>query len=111
MPAVREINKALYPNLTHHLTGRYHTLADYREQITKWAKPGDTVVLLLLVSEKESVPADFRYLLPKPWSEMEADANRKGAARYDGESHGMHVIALVGKNEAELMDLTRMIRW
>ena len=42
---------------------------------------------------------------------MEAEANRKGAARFDGESRKMHVVALVGKSEADLTNLTRQIRW
>lgn len=50
-------------------------------------------------------------LLPEPWSEMEAEANRKGAVRYDGESREMQVIALVGTSGAELAELIRKIRW
>ena len=110
-PASRKINRALYPKLTHHLTGRYHSLADYREQFIKWARPGDTIVLLLLTGEGNQIPAEFQDLLPKSWTEMEAEANRKGAARYDGEIRQMHVIALIGKSDAELTSLIRKIRW
>jgi hypothetical protein len=39
----------LYPKLTHHLTGRSHSVKDYQEQFTKWTKTGDTLVLLLCV--------------------------------------------------------------
>ena len=49
----QRLGKILYPKLTHHLTGRYHSVADYREQFIKWARAGDTVVLLLLAGEKD----------------------------------------------------------
>jgi hypothetical protein len=110
-PAVRELGKILYPKLTHHLTGRDHSLENYREQFVKWARAGDTVVLLLLASEKQNVPAGYQDLLPKPWSEMKAEADREGAAQYNGTSRGLHVIALVGKNEAELTSLIRKVHW
>ena len=110
-PSQKALEKILFPNLTHHLTGRYHSLADYREQFIRWAKAGDTVVLLLLPGDKDSIPAEYRDLLPKSWSEMQAEANRKGAARFDGESRKMHVVALMGRNEGELTSLTRKTRW
>jgi hypothetical protein len=110
-PSQQSLGKILFPKLTHHLTGRYHSVADYREQLIKWAKAGDTVILLLLAGEKDRIPADYQDLLPKSWSEMEAEANRKGAARYDGQRRNMHVIALVGKNEPELTSLIRKIQW
>jgi hypothetical protein len=110
-PSLMALEKILYPKLTHHFTGRSHSLADYREQFIKWAKAGDTVVLLLLPGDKDSIPAEYRDLLPKPWSEMEAEANRKGAARFDGESRKMHVVVLVGKSDADLTALIRRTRW
>ena len=58
-PTARALGKILFPKLTHHLTGRGYSVANYREQITKWAKADDTVVLLLLAGEKESIPAEF----------------------------------------------------
>ena len=57
------------------------------------------------------MPEEFQYLLPKSWSEMEAEVNRKGTARYDCERRKMHVIALVGKSEVELTGLIRKIQW
>jgi hypothetical protein len=101
----------LYPKLTHHLTGRYHSVRDYQEQFTKWAKPGDTVVLLLLADDKDCVPKDFQDLMPKSWSELEAAATAKGAVRYDGESRQMHTVVLVAKSPDELTSLIRKIQW
>jgi hypothetical protein len=89
--------KTLYPQLTHHLTGRHHSLKDYEEQFTQRAKPGDTIVLLLLVNEKDLIPAEFQDLLPKSWPELVAEAGRQGAVRHDGESRQMHVVLLLGK--------------
>jgi hypothetical protein len=110
-PSQQALGKILFPKLTHHLTGRSHSVADYREQLIKWARAGDTVILLLLVGDKDRVPADFQDLLPKPWLQMEAEANRKGAVQYNGEHRNLHVIALVGKSEAELTGLIRKIAW
>ena len=59
-PSQQVLGKILFPKLTHHLTGRDHSLANYREQFTKWVNAGDTIVLLLLVGEKDQVPAEFR---------------------------------------------------
>jgi len=101
----------LYPKLTHHLTGRHHSVADYQEQFTKWAKRGDTIILLLFADEEDRVPADFQDLLPESWSELEAEATRKGAVRYDGESRGMRVVLLVATSPAEMTSLVRETSW
>lgn len=110
-PSMRALGEILFPKLTHHLTGRDHALPNYRELFTKWAKAGDTVVLLLLVGENEIIPADCRDLLPNPWPQMEAEANRKGAARFDADRRQLHVIALIAKSETELTRLIREIQW
>jgi hypothetical protein len=101
----------LYPKLTHHLTGRHHSAKDYQEQFAKWTKPGDTIILLLLANERNLIPAEFRDLLPKSWSEIEAEVTRKGAMKYDGESRRMHVVLLVANTPAELTSLAREIQW
>lgn len=101
----------LYPKLAHHLTGRHHSVEDYQEQFAKWTKPGDTVILLLLANEKDCIPAEFQNLLPKSWSELEAEVTGKGAVRYDGESRRMHVVLLVAESPAELTSLIRNIQW
>ena len=103
--------ETLYPKLTHHLTGRHHSAGDYQEQFTKWTKPGDTLVLLLLTNERDHIPAEFQGLLPKSWSDLEAEAKRKGAMRYDGESRKMHLVLLVARSPAELTRLIREIQW
>jgi hypothetical protein len=109
--AAHILNQALYPEFTHHFTGRSHSLKDYQEQFAKWAKPGDTVILLLLVNERDSIPAEFQDLLPKPWPEVEAEVTRSGAARFDGESRKMHVVLLVANSEAGLTNLVQKIQW
>jgi hypothetical protein len=105
------LQKTMFPTLTHHFTGRLHTAKDYREQFTKWTKPGDTVILLLLLDEKDRIPAEYRDLLPKSWPDMEAQAARNGAARFDGESRKVHVVILMAKTPAELASLTEKIQW
>jgi len=109
--SARVLFETLYPKLTHHLTGRHHSAGDYQEQFTKWTKPGDTLVLLLLTNERDHIPAEFQGLLPKSWSDLEAEAKRKGAMRYDGESRKMHLVLLVARSPAELTRLIREIQW
>ncbi|MGO9108668.1 MAG: transglutaminase-like domain-containing protein [Thermoguttaceae bacterium] len=103
--------ETLYPKLTHHLTGRHHSVGDYQEQFTKWTKPGDTLILLLLADEKDLVPEEFQDLLPKSWPEIEAEVNRKRAVRFDGQRRSMHVVLLVAKTPAELAGLARKSQW
>jgi len=110
-PSAGVLFDTLYPKLTHHLTGRHHSLGDYQEQFTKWTKPGDTLILLLLTAEKDRVPADFQDLLPNSWSDLAAEAEREGAVRYDGESRKMHLVLVVAKDPAQLTSLVRKIRW
>jgi hypothetical protein len=101
----------LYPKLTRHLTARPHTAEYYRTLFTEWAKPGQTLIVLLLTGEKDRIPAEYQDLLPKSYADLEAEADRKGAARYDGESRGLHVVLLVGKTPAELTSLVKEIQW
>jgi transglutaminase-like putative cysteine protease len=110
-PSARILADILVPKLTHHFTGRPHSLKDYQEQFTRWAKPGDTIVLLLLASQKDRVPAAFQDLLPKSWSKLEAEAVRNGAVIYNGESRKMHIVLLVAKGPAELTTLIRTTQW
>ena len=67
--------------------------------------------MLLLTDEKDQVPANLRSVLPKSWSELEAEVNRNGAARRDTEFQKMHVILLVAKSPVELTSLIHKIPW
>jgi beta-lactamase regulating signal transducer with metallopeptidase domain/transglutaminase-like putative cysteine protease len=110
-PAARLLGDILYPKLTHHFTGRNYSAKDYQQQFTDWAKPGDTVVFLCVADEQERIPAAFQDLLPKSWSQVEAELSRKGAVRYDADRRKMHVVLLAAKSPAELTSLMQKIQW
>lgn len=110
-PCWSPLNKKFYRKLTNHLTGRYHKTQDYDEQVNENANPGDTIILLFTVDEKEVMPEDFRDLLPKPWTEIEAEVSNQGAVKYESEARQMKIITLVAKDQAELTKLIEKISW
>ena len=109
--SVRLLAGMLYPKLTHHLTGRFHSVKDYQEQLSQSAKPGDTIILLLFEDERDRIPIEYQDLLPASWSEIETEVKSRGWARRDGESRGMHVILLMAKEPGELNRLIREAQW
>jgi hypothetical protein len=107
----RPLGKILYPKLTHHLTGRYHTSKDYEEQFTKFVKPGNTIILMFTMDEKDSIPEAFRDLLPKAWSEIELEVGKQGAVKYDSTARNLNIVTLVAKDSAELSKLVENTSW
>jgi hypothetical protein len=107
----RHLGKILYPKLTHHYTGRYHTAKDYEEQFSKNVKPGNTIILMFTVDEKTSVPEAFRDLLPKTWSEIELEVGQQGAVKYDSTARNLNIITLVAKDIGGLMKLVEKNSW
>jgi Transglutaminase-like superfamily len=107
----RPLSKILYPKLTHHLTGRYHTAKDYEEQFTKWVKPGNTIILMLTVDEKDFILEAFRDLLPKPWPDIEVEVGKQGAVKYDSTARNLNIITLMAKDSAELSKLVEKTDW
>jgi hypothetical protein len=105
------LNKILYPKLTHHLTGRYHVAKDYEEQLEDNANPGDTIILFFTVEEKDVVPEAYRDLLPKAWSEIEADVSQQGAVKYETDARKLKIVTLVAKNANELSKLIEKNSW
>jgi hypothetical protein len=106
-----QLFKILYPKLTHHLTGRNHALADYDEQLTENANPGDTVILLLTVDEKDALPEAFRDLLPKTWADIEAEVEKQGTVKYENTAREMKIVIFVAKNPEELAKMVEKNPW
>jgi hypothetical protein len=109
--SAKMLSEILYPKLTHHLTSRPHSAEYYQTLFTEWAKPDETLIVLLLAGEKDHIPAEYQDLLPKSWPDLEAETNRTGAVRYDGESRGLHIVLLVAKGPAELLGMVKKIQW
>jgi hypothetical protein len=109
--SVSRLSGILYPKLTHHYTGRLHASKDYEEQFSKYAQPGDTIILILAADEKEVIPEGFRDLLPKPWPEIEAEVGSQGAVKYEGTARKMSVVTLVAKTPADLRSLIEKTPW
>jgi hypothetical protein len=107
----RHFGKILYPKLTHHLTSRSLTSKDYEEQFTKYVKPGNTIVLMFTVDEKDSIPDAFMDFLPKPWSEIELEVGKQEAVKYDSTARNLSIITLVAKDSAELSKLVEKTAW
>jgi len=60
-----------------HLFGRDHVAAEYEKMLTKNAKPGDWIILLLALDDADGrVPKEHSDLLPLPWTEVEARLKR-----------------------------------
>ena len=107
----RHLGKIMYPKLTHQYTSRYFTSEDYEEKYAKGNKPGNTIILMLTVDEKDSVPEAFRDLLPKAWPEIEADVAKEGAVKYESTTRETNVITLVAKNIEGLSKLVEKTAW
>ncbi len=108
---VGDLGKIMFKKLTYHYTGRPHNPKDYEEQFTKFVKPGNTIILMLTVDEKDSIPEAFRDLLPKAWPEIEAEVGSQGAVKYDSTARNLNIITLVAKDSAELSKLVEKTSW
>jgi hypothetical protein len=108
---VSRLSKIMFRKFTNHYTGRYHTAKDYEEQFAKNIKPGHTVILMLTADEKDAIPESYRDLLPKAWPEIEEDAGKQGAVKYESTARDVNVVTFVGKDTGELSKLVDKNSW
>jgi hypothetical protein len=93
-----------------HCFGRSHAAADYREMLTKNAKPGDIVILLLSLDDSSArVPDEFSDLLPCPWSETESDLKEGKTVFKKAEAREMSVFLLAAPTAATLQEEFRRL--
>jgi hypothetical protein len=89
------------------LYARNHTTEDYRE-IIKRAQPGDTLVLLFALDHSDRmVPEEYRDLMPRPWSEIEATLKQGRCTELAGNGRGLMIVLLAAPSTAELEQLIR----
>jgi hypothetical protein len=86
--------RSLMESTGRHYFGRYHVANQYEEMLTKNAKPGDTIVLLLSLDDKGRVPETFSDLLPSPWTEIESRLKQGETVLVKGKARDMTVFLL-----------------
>jgi len=94
---------------TYNKTGRPHQ-KEYYDNIFNgvftW-KPGDVIVLLFSLDTKERIPEDYEDLLPKPWSEIDADLQEGNTVELKGKARDSNIILLVAPKRQQLQQLIR----
>jgi hypothetical protein len=93
-----------------HCFGRNHVAADYTEMLSKNAKPGDTVILLVSLDDsKGRVPDEFSDLLPSPWSETEGHLKEGKTIFKQTKAREMSVFLLAAPTAATLQEEFRRL--
>jgi hypothetical protein len=96
-------------------TGRPHVKAHYDDIFggifTK--KPGDVMVLIFSLDTQERIPHGYEDLLPKPWSEIEADLQGGKTVELKGKARDFNIILLAAPKRTQLQNLiqeTKLLR-
>lgn len=100
---------AIVKDSTLNKTGRPHE-KEYYDDIfggifTK--KIGDIIVLFFSLDTKERIPNGYEDLLPKPWSEIEADLQQGKTVEINGEARDLNIILLAAPKRTQLQKLIR----
>jgi hypothetical protein len=77
-----------------HFFGRNHIADHYKEMLTKNAKPGDTILLLLSLDDNSRVPEEFSDLMPLSWAEIESLLKQGHTVFRQGKARDMNVFLL-----------------
>jgi hypothetical protein len=94
---------------TYNRTGRPHK-KEYYDDIfggifTK--KAGDIIVLFFSLDTKERIPKGYEDLLPKPWSEIEANLEQGKTCELKGQARDLNIILLAAPKRQQLRRLIR----
>jgi hypothetical protein len=100
---------AIVKDSTFNKTGRPHKKEHYDDifegVFTK--KPGDIIVLFFSLDTKERIPQGYEDLLPKPWSEIEADLQQGNTVELKGKARDMNIIVFAAPKGAQLKKIIR----
>jgi hypothetical protein len=77
-----------------HFWGRDHVADQYQDMLTRNAKPGDTIILLLSLGSRGRVPDEFSDLLPLPWPQVESLLRQGQTVFRRGQARDMDVFLL-----------------
>jgi hypothetical protein len=94
---------------TYNKTGRPHQ-KEYYDNIFNGVftkKPGDMIVLLFSLDTKERIPESYEDLLPKPWTEIEADLQKGSTVELKGKARDSNIILLAAPKREQLKQLIR----
>ena len=92
-----------------HGFGRDHAADQYKEMLTKNAKPGDTVILLLSLDAPGRVPAEFSDLLPLSWSKVERLLKQGQTVFKQGKARDMDVFLVAAPTASTLREEFRRL--
>ena len=89
-------------------TGRYHNKKSYDEIFIDEIhnkKPGDILVLLFSLDSPDRIPTEYEDILPKPWTDIEADLKQGQTVELKGKARELNVILLAAPTGAQLRSL------
>jgi hypothetical protein len=101
--------EALMKSDKRHLFGRDHNAVQYKEMLTKNAKPGDTILLLLSQDDSRRVPQEFSDLMPLSWHEIAGLLNKKQTVFRQGKARDMNVFLLAAPTAESLRNEFRRL--
>jgi len=77
-----------------HLFQRNHSKDNYKGMLTKNAKPGDTIFLLLSLDDPDRVPEEFSDLMPLSWPEIESLLKQDHTVFKQGKARDMNIFLI-----------------
>ena len=80
------------------------------DKVLSWTRPGNVFVLMLALDKSPVVPAQYRDLLPLPWSEIESRVRKGESVEASGKARGLDVIVLATATSEQLETLVRQTR-
>lgn len=100
---------ALLKSANRHLFGRGHDASQYKEMLTKNAKPDDTILLLFSLDTPGRVPQEFSDLMPLSWRETESLLKQNRTVFRQGRARDMNVFLLAAPTAESLRNEFRRL--
>jgi hypothetical protein len=94
----------LYEIADRHLFGRPHRAEMYKDMLTRNSKPGDTIIVLLSLDSDKRVPAEYSYLLPQPWPDVEKKLKQGQVVNEQGKAREMSIFLIAAPTYNQMLD-------
>ena len=90
-------------------TGRFHSELSYEEVLDEshGLYPGDLMVLLFSLDAPDRIPEGYKDLLPRPWSQIEAELKQGQPVELTGKARELKVVLLAAPTMSEAQTLIR----